>query len=177
MVKDLLYISKIDNITSTYVKTECDLNAILRACAQQQSAIAEARQVNFVLDLSDAPVYYECAEELMTRAIDNLISNAIRYAKSKITLSCQAATNSVSIRVSDDGAGIDPQSMSHIYERFYKGSDGNYGIGLSLVKSIVEQHNGRVSAVNSESGGAVFTITLPYAARRPKIEQGRQKSK
>lgn len=166
LVKDLLYISKIDNITSAYIKSQVDLIELMRTCADQHNIIAETKQIRFSFDFCESNVYYDCVEELIARAINNLISNALRYAASEIVLSCHKKAAQIVIRVSDDGKGIETDAMPHIFERFYKGSDGNHGIGLSLVKSIIEQHNGIVTAENSENGGAVFTITLPCTTRR-----------
>lgn len=165
MVKNLLYISRIDNVTSSYVKMRMDLLGIIRICTEKQSAIADAKHIHFVFDFNEPQIFCDCVDELITRAIDNIISNAIRYAASEIILSCRKKGNQIILRISDDGPGIETESMPHIFERFYKGSDGNHGIGLSLTKSIVEQHNGRITAENSERGGAVFTITLPGSQR------------
>ena len=161
MVKDLLYISKIDNITSTYTATKVELGEMLRDCTKRQQAVADKKLVRFSFDFDEAPVYCDCLGELISRATDNLISNAIRYASSEIVLSCRKKADQVAICVADDGAGIDAETLPHIFERFYKGADGNHGIGLSIVKSIVEQHGGSVKAENASKGGAVFTITLP----------------
>jgi len=75
-------------------------------------------------------------------------------------LSCHKKADSVEIIVSDDGDGIEPEILPHVFERFCKGKGGSTGIGLAIVKSIAEQHNGSVKAANSDKGGAVFTITL-----------------
>ena len=161
LVEDLLYISKIDSITTAYTKTEVNLIEIMRGCVNRQQAMADKRQVNFAFEFDDNTIYFKCAQELMSRAIDNLISNAIRYAASEITLSCRKKPGGIEISVSDDGGGIDDDVLPHVFERFYKGNGGNTGIGLSIVKSIVEQLDGDVTARNSEAGGAVFVITLP----------------
>ena len=166
MVTDLLYISKIDNITSAHKQSKADLLDIIRTCAQQQKAIAEEKKIHYTFDFAEPQIYYECLEELLSRAISNLISNAIRYASSEIVLTCFEKGGQIVIQVADDGPGIDADSMPHVFERFYKGSGGNQGIGLSIVKSIVEQHSGQVQAENSEQGGAVFTISLPKMKRR-----------
>ena len=162
LVTDLLYISKIDNISSAYTFSETDLNALLKACAMRQEALGAKEIINFSFDFADDSMYYKCIEELLSRAIDNLLSNAIRYAKSQIILSCHKSAEGVEISISDDGGGIAPELASHIFERFYKGADGVHGLGLSIVKSIVEeQHNGSIVAENRIGGGARFVITLP----------------
>ena len=161
LVTDLLYIAKIDNITTVYTAAEMNLAEIIRDCAVRQQAVADKKHIQFCFNFSSEDIRYECVGELISRAVDNLISNAIRYASSKITLSCLAKESCIEIGVTDDGAGLDPKTIPQIFDRFFKGADGNNGIGLSIVKSIAEQHNGYVTAENSINGGAAFTITLP----------------
>ena len=161
MVKDLLYISKIDNITSAFTVTNIDLVELIRECGRRQQAVADKNNVHFNFAFNESAVKYDCVGELLSRAIENLISNAIRYAKSEITISCCKTSQKIEICVKDDGNGIDAEVMPHIFERFYKGKDGNQGIGLSIVKSIIEQHNGIIIAENTVEGGAAFTIILP----------------
>ena len=168
MVKDLLYISKIDNITSAYTHTNVDLIEIIKECVRRHQAVADKKQIRFSFTFYEPAVFCDCVGELMSRAVENLISNAIRYAKSEITISCRSNEGKVEISVKDDGIGIEAEAMPHIFERFYKGKDGNYGIGLSIVKSIIEQHNGVVYAVNNIETGATFTITIPYEKRGKK---------
>jgi len=160
LVSDLLYISKIDNITTAYTTTNSNLIDIIRDCAARQQAVAEKEQIKFVFDFKENAIDYKCVTELISRVVDNLISNAIRYADSEIILSCHRFTNHIEISVIDDGNGIEPELIPHIFERFYKGKDGIHGMGLAIVKTIVEQHNGSVKAKNA-GGGAIFTINLP----------------
>jgi len=161
LVTDLLYISKIDNITTVYHAAKTDLLEIIRSCAWRQQPVAEKKGIRFLTNFNETTVEYECVGELISRAVENLISNAIRYASSEITLSCYKFPDYITINVTDDGCGIGPESMPHIFERFYKGNGGNHGIGLSIVKSIVEQHHGKITAKNIINGGAEFTIELP----------------
>jgi len=161
LVTDLLYIAKIDNITTVYTTQKIDLAEIIRDCAARQQAVADKRQLQFVFNFAEDNIPYECIGELISRAVDNLISNAIRYAASEIILSCKRQGNFIEISVADDGTGLAAESIPHVFERFYKGPGGNNGIGLSIVKSIAEQHKGHVTAQNLVTGGALFTITLP----------------
>ena len=161
LVTDLLYIAKIDNITTFYKTEKTDLVKLVKECAVRQQAIADKKQIVFAFDFNESSIIYECVIELISRAIDNLISNAIRYATSKITVSCNKAGSNITIRVADDGNGIDPEALPHVFERFYKGKGGNTGIGLAIVKSIADQHKGNINAENKGDGGAVFTLTLP----------------
>lgn len=162
LVTDLLYISKIDNISTAYTSKDVDLIELIKSSTIRQEALGAKEMINFSFDFGEDCLYYKCINELFSRAIDNLLSNAIRYAKSQIILSCHKHADYIEISISDDGDGISDDVIEHIFERFYKGADGVHGIGLSIVKSIIEeQHKGRITARNSSNGGAEFSITLP----------------
>ncbi|MCL1996651.1 MAG: HAMP domain-containing histidine kinase [Defluviitaleaceae bacterium] len=161
LVTDLLYIAKMDNIATAYKKEKVDLLEIVKNCMERHLVFANKKGLKLSFKADKEPIYYECAKELILRAIDNLISNAIRYAKSEIVLSCTKNAKQIEITVANDGLPVDTEDMPHIFKRFYKGKDGNNGIGLSIVKSAVEQHKGKVFAKNSDKVGVVFTITLP----------------
>lgn len=94
----------------------------------------------------------------MYRALVNLISNALRYARDTIILRCRQTSGHVEVSVIDDGEGVSPEDMPHIFERFYKGREGRHGIGLSIVKSVVELHGGEIT-VNCDQG-TCFTIVF-----------------
>jgi len=159
MVEDLLYLSRIDNITTSNKLEECDLRELLSNCAERQRSLAVERNIRFVFDFDDKPVNMYCDEKHMFRAFSNLISNAIRYAKTSITLSCHQTNAGITISVVDDGEGISNEDLPHIFDRFFRGTGGKHGIGLSIVKSIIEQHNGKIEAQNIETG-TLFTITF-----------------
>jgi len=155
LVTDLLYIAKIDNMV--YQLEEADIVEIMTECAKRQEAVAAKRGIVFIYNFTQEKIMHLCIPELVSRAVDNLISNAIRYASGEITLSCRI-NGGVEISVSDDGDGIDAEVLPHVFERFYKGKGGNTGIGLAIVKSIAVQHKGYVRAENKN--GAVFTLKL-----------------
>jgi len=161
LVKDLLYIAKIDNITEPHTKANTNLIELIQNCAARQKVVANQENINFIFGFEEDEINIECIPELMSRAVDNLISNAIRYAAAEIVLACYKSAGCVIITVEDDGPGIESDILPHVFERFYKGKNGNTGIGLSIVQSIINQMNGQIEAENSKTGGAVFTIILP----------------
>lgn len=161
LVTDLLYISQVDNITTAYTAEELNLVDIIRDSASRQRAMADKKQIGFLFDFSEESISYKCSKEFMSRVIDNLISNAIRYAASEIALSCHRGQDNIIITVIDDGRGIEPEILPYIFERFYKGKDGNTGIGLTIVKSVVDLLGGNIKVENGAKGGAHFTISLP----------------
>jgi signal transduction histidine kinase len=103
----------------------------------------------------------------MAYAIRNLLSNAIRHGKSPIYMTAHPAQRGVDFSVEDQGEGIDPREAKKLFEPFYRGQTARatqvrgLGLGLSLVKRIVESQGGRVRAENRSEGGARFILTLP----------------
>jgi len=161
LVTDLLYIARIDAISTAFERQEADLRGLALTSMARQEAIAVGLGLTFASDFDEEPLTASCVIDLVSRALDNLISNAIRYAASRVTVSGFTEGSQAVIRVVDDGPGLTSELLGHVFERFYKGPGGNTGIGLAIVKSIAEQHGGKVTAANSADGGAVFTLSLP----------------
>ena len=102
---------------------------------------------------------------LLERAFSNVVSNCIRYAKEAVTVAIADGPEHVLIRIRDDGPGIREDQVQVIFDRFYKGANGNYGLGLAIAKRSLEYMGGSIRAL-SAAEGAVFEITLPYDCRR-----------
>lgn len=159
LVEDLLYISRIDTLNTNLEMEENDLRETLSLCAEHLQPLAEKKKINIIFDFDQKAVLFNYNEKHLYRTFTNLISNALRYAKSEIILTCHQCENGVEISVSDDGPGIAPEDLPHIFERFYKGPKGKHGIGLSIVKSVVELHGGEIT-VDCENGTS-FRIFFP----------------
>jgi two-component system sensor histidine kinase BaeS len=104
----------------------------------------------------------------MAQVLGNLVCNALRYtpAGGEIVLSAEALPHTLVLRVRDTGAGINPEVLPHIFERFYRADksrsqNGESGLGLPIARSLVEMHGGRISAESTPGEGATFTISLP----------------
>lgn len=111
--------------------------------------------------------------ERMAQVLDNLIANALVHCDrgGTVTVGATVAATGVVLTVADDGAGIAPEHVPHIFERFYRADDardrdsGGSGVGLAICKAIVEAHGGAITATSDGPGrGAVFTVTLPPAS-------------
>ncbi len=102
-------------------------------------------------------------EILIEKILDNLLSNALRYAKNEIVISVYGRDDKVTLTVADDGAGLSETDLSHLFERYYKGKDGQHGIGLTIARTAAERMGGALTAENKAAGGALFTLTLPAA--------------
>ena len=158
-VEDLLYLSRLGKALPEGEAPPTDLREILSLCVSEQRLEAERRGLSFAFDFDVAPVLVYIHGRDARQLFGNLLSNAIRYAASTIQLSCHGEEAGAVVTVSDDGPGMAPEDLPHVFERFYKGPGGKHGIGLSIVKSIADLYHGTVTA---ESGpGARFTVRLP----------------
>ena len=105
----------------------------------------------------------------LARLVRNLVDNASRHAQARVELSLQTTDATVELTVDDDGPGIDPDDRERVFERFTRLDDGRardaggLGIGLAIVKAIVEQHGGTVTIDDAPIGGARFVVRLPAA--------------
>jgi signal transduction histidine kinase len=121
------------------------------------------KNINITLSSADNAVKIYADEEKLLRALTNVISNCIRYAKTEISISLiNTSDNRIRIEISDDGPGIDSKELPYVFERFFKGKKGNFGLGLAISKNIILKHNGNIEAENTESG-ALFIIELPVS--------------
>lgn len=100
-------------------------------------------------------------EELLEKILDNLLSNAVRYAKKYVRIKLIQNDKEVILSVLDDGNGIRENDLPYIFERCYKGKNGNFGLGLSIAQTAALTMKGKLTAANDSEGGAVFTLTIP----------------
>ena len=160
LVEELLDISKIDMGRQQLALSETDIRELLYDSIRAVEPAAAASGITIVPDFPEEPVIVSCDDTQLRRAVTNILSNGVRYARSELCLTCRADKRHVTIRIQDDGDGIAEADLPHIFDRFYMGKSGKSGIGLALTKEIVHLHKGMIRAYNGD-GGAVFEITLP----------------
>ncbi len=167
IVNDLLAIAELDSTPEMQLEP-VEINQLMRRVAGDFEPIADGRtlQVNgngTALVIGDM--------DKLERALRNLVQNAISATRSdgRIEIGVARHDGEVVINVADDGSGIPPAHLPHVFERFYRvdparaRSGGGTGLGLTIVQSIAEAHGGSVIARNGRSGGAEFEVRLPVA--------------
>ena len=159
LVDELLDISKIDMGRQLLAFSEMDIRELLYDSIRAVEPAA-AGGIAIVPDFPEEPVMVSCDDTRLRRAVTNILSNGVRYARSELRLTCRVDKRHVTIRIQDDGDGIAEEDLPHIFDRFYMGKSGKSGIGLALTKEIIHLHKGTIRAYNGETG-AVFEITLP----------------
>ena len=159
LVEELLALSRLESGQANAEFHLTDVRELLYDCLRSTEQLAEQKNLRISLRFDETPVLVNCDEVQLRRAFTNIITNALRYAKDEIQIECKADRGKAVVRIRDDGEGIEPKLLPHIFDRFFSTRKGGAGIGLSLAKEIVTLHKGTISASND--GGAVFEINLP----------------
>jgi len=167
LVDELLYVSRMDSNTEVVVSA-LDVKELLYECCERVKPIAQQAGKQVTLQPLPQEIFVNADEEKLERAIMNVLSNAVRHASSDVGVKYNVVGDNVEIVVEDDGDGVSSEDMPHIFERFYKGENGNYGLGLAISKDIIRNLGGGIVAGNRllPEMGAVFTVTLPVGVCR-----------
>jgi signal transduction histidine kinase len=169
LVTDFLAVSKLETLGLEMARHLVQMNAIAEDIVLQQTVTARDKNLKLTLDLDKnlKPVMGD--NNQLQRALWNLVANAIKFTRSggNITLRSRMVGKEICIEVSDSGPGIPREDLPRLFSEFkrLKGSANTEGTGLGLfiVKTIVEAHNGSVAVVSDEGLGTTFTILLPPA--------------
>ncbi len=167
LIDDLLNLARADAGHVNLRVEEFYLNDLLAECCRSVQAAASAKNISLECQ-SPEDVAYRGDPELLRRLVLNLLDNAIRYTPpgGKVSTRLEAADGNLRIQVADTGVGIPPESVPHVFERFYRGDqarsrqNGGFGLGLSIVKWIAESHRGTVEFSSQPGAGTTFTVLL-----------------
>ncbi len=166
LVKNLLTLADLENLPDSRFQ-ECDLVALAEACRQVVLAVYEDAQI--VIEKSHETIVVAADPDILELAIINLLDNAAKYSNppAQITIRLVNEGEEASISISDQGIGIPPADLEHIFERFYTVDKarsrrlGGAGLGLSIVRTIIEKHHGTISVTSIAGKGTTFSIRLP----------------
>lgn len=167
LISHLLTLSRADQGKIRLYLERVNVSELLEMIVEEQRIFAKERQMKIRMEIEPG-LYIEVDETLYIRMMDNLISNAISYGKEggTITVTLRREKEGLCGTVQDDGIGIAKEHLPHIWERFYRvdksRTDGNHsGLGLSMVKWIVEEHGGEITVESQEGEGTTFTYVFP----------------
>jgi signal transduction histidine kinase len=154
-------------------KEEVDLAEVVAEATQTTGHLLSARRHRLTVSLPPEPVYLEADPLRLNQVLTNLLGNAAKFTDpgGQIRLTAEVEGGEIVLRVRDNGRGIAPDLLPGIFDLFRQGTDGDHtrgglGIGLALVKSLVELHGGSVAAYSAGAGaGAEFVVRLPRRAR------------
>ena len=172
MVDHLISDAMADAFDITIRREPVDLSALVSDVAEANRPSAVNKQQQITVSAPGHSDLTMCDADRIREAIDNLVSNAIKYSPigGKIDILINGGTEHVRVSVSDEGAGLSPEDLDRLFGRFQRlsakptGGESSTGLGLSIVKRIVDMHGGEVTADSAGPGqGATFTIMLPAA--------------
>jgi CheY-like chemotaxis protein len=175
LIEDLLDMSRIVSGKIRLDVQQVDLAAVIRAAAEllKPSADAKGVRLHCVLDPLASPVTGD--PNRLQQVVGNLLSNAIKFTSKggRVEILLERVNSHVEVTVSDTGQGIAPDFLPHVFDRFRQADAsttrkfGGLGLGLSIVKQLVELHGGTVRAKSAGEGkGATFVVALPLAASK-----------
>jgi two-component system, OmpR family, manganese sensing sensor histidine kinase len=167
LVDDLLFLARQDSGIIQSQRQAIALEKLLAEVAEEQSAIATEKQVFLELQIEHLEI--QCDRDQISRLFTNLISNAVQYTptQGKIQLELKRVGASAQIKVIDSGIGIPEESLSKLFDRFYRvdpartKTTGGSGLGLAIAQAIVENHQGQIQIESQLRQGTTVTVTLP----------------
>src|SRR5258706_2538304 len=170
LVEELLDVSRISQGKIALRKDTVELDKIVAQSVEIARPLIDARNQKLTVEVPAAPVWLSADPARIAQVIANLLNNAAKYTpeNGRIELFVTSAHGEATIVVRDNGTGIDAQLLPRVFELFVQGergldrAQGGLGVGLTLVRRLVEMHNGRVEAASEGAGrGATFKVVLP----------------
>lgn len=170
MVEDLLDVSRISEGKVSLKTTQIDLATVIVSAVEGSRHNIEAAGHELTIDLLDAPVILDADHTRLAQVVANLLNNAAKYtpAGGKIALSAGVTGDGVELRVADNGLGLPVDKLPYVFDMFMqveehrRNAQGGLGIGLALVRQLVELHGGTIRVESAGVGqGCTFIVTLP----------------
>lgn len=168
LILDMLEMLRIDSL-DTLANTTVDLNQVVTDVVNGHLARARAARVHLTTTLATEPLLFVTSVTEFMTALSNLIANAIQYTPldGSVTVETSGTEDTVRVTVRDTGIGISDDEIQHIFERFYRvdksrsASEGSSGLGLSIVKRVMELNHGRIHVESAVGQGSAFTLEMP----------------
>ncbi|MGH8728062.1 MAG: AAA family ATPase [Burkholderiales bacterium] len=165
LVEELFELAKLDFKGFQLDPEPVKLDELARDIFQKFALAAEKNDITLKMSAGPHVPYVQANIGLIERALENLIANALKYARSRVRLKVLTAEGQVRIEVGDDGSGIAKEDLPLIFERFYRGEKSRKtpgaGLGLAITKRIVELHGGEIAVRSRPGEGTSFYFTLP----------------
>ncbi|MBO6134698.1 MAG: HAMP domain-containing histidine kinase [Lachnospiraceae bacterium] len=173
MIENILMLSRFDNDTYKVSYADIDIDELMHEECDMIKMIDSDKTVEYVSHIGENSTFYT-DRKLLVRLIQNLLSNAVKYAKSKVVVTTTIKSNdkereeqtishhgqNLIINVFDDGDGIEVEDLDNIFNRYYKGEDGHFGIGLAVVKNAVNMLGGSIKVKSTKGIGTTFFVNL-----------------
>lgn len=178
LIEDLLDVARIASGKLQIAPRETELEAIVHAAIDEITPAANEKKLNLHVSLAEAPETLRCDPMRLRQVVINLLSNAVKFtsAGGHVWLEARRVGGSFELEVRDDGIGIEASLLPYVFERFRQGGTsrrhGGLGLGLTIVRHLVELHGGNVRVRSDGPGrGACFLVTLPLGTAARGVER------
>lgn len=181
LVDDLLDLNRITHDRLELRRSEVELSSVVQQAVEVARPLMDAAGHQLTIELPDEPIYLNADRARLAQVFGNLLNNSCKYTKAEgvISLSAKRIGDEVVVTVRDNGAGIPPDKLDSIFDMFMQidrtshQSQGGLGIGLTLVKRLVEMHGGSVEAKSEGEGmGSEFVVHLPILSKPSVVLEG-----
>lgn len=176
LVNQLLDFRKVEQEGITMRYASQNIRQLLQAVCERFKPFITQHGAHLEVEYPDADFTAMVDSEAITKMISNLLTNASKYTKDKVVLSCivQPEQHTFVVKVTDNGIGISKEDRKRIFKPFFQAMDNKpgTGIGLSIVKSIVESHNGCIEVESEINKGSSFIVTLPIEQVGAEVQEG-----
>lgn len=167
LVNQLKNLAKFDSEKNKLNLTEVNIEKLIKNIVYNNQGCALEKNINIMMNLENINAYLD--KDKISQVVVNLLSNAIRYTNNggNIYINAYEEKENIKIHFKDDGVGIPKESLKYIFERFYRVDEsrsketGGIGVGLTIVKSIIDLHKGKIEVKSKKNKGSEFIITLP----------------
>jgi signal transduction histidine kinase len=165
LIESTLMMARADKGKLSISPKELNLRELIEQCCETQNEIVASHTVTY--DLEDLPEIFIGDQAALTQVMTNLLSNAVKYSPDSFTIEVKGWVQNADIYISvqDHGLGMDEEDVSNLFGRFFRAKTSTgipgTGIGLNLVKTLIELHDGEISALSSQGKGSTFTFRLP----------------
>jgi signal transduction histidine kinase/tetratricopeptide (TPR) repeat protein len=169
LIKDLLIINNIEYESTKIVETEIEVVAFLKTFIEQFEPQATSKQIKLHLSIAEKTIYLKTDENFMSRILDNILSNAIKFTHhgKNIFVRCEELADTILIAIKDEGQGLSKLDQQKLFIKFQKLSarptagEESTGLGLAIVKALIEKLGGEIQVISEQNEGAEFIIKLP----------------
>ncbi len=169
IISDFLDLDKLEQGLLSLHLESCDLNQIIARVSAAMQVVADSRQIAIALALPSPPLYIWADPDKLYRIIYNLVSNAVKYTprNGRVHIEARQSDEQITLQVSDNGHGMSEEQLDNLFQLYYrtenarKSKTKGTGLGLYIVKMLVEAHQGRITVASKPGAGSIFTVTLP----------------
>jgi signal transduction histidine kinase len=174
LVEDLLHLARVEDGSLRLVRTPTDLRTAVRAGTEEPCADALKAGITVRVSTPDEPVLLDGDSDYLTRLVLNLVDNAVKFSTTggSVEVRLQVLGDVAELRVVDTGMGIPVAEQPRVFQRFFRSSlsteyaTQGSGLGLHIVRSIAEAHEGRIDFESTPGSGSTFVFVVPLSGAR-----------